>query len=56
MPVIENLVKNFGDLQRILDATTEELDEVEGIEQVQARSIKESLRRCGKQVLLDRHI
>lgn len=56
MPVIENLVKNFGDLQRILDATTEELDEVEGIGEVRARSIKEGLRRLREQVLLDRHI
>lgn len=56
LPVIDNLVKNFGDLQRILEATTEELDEVEGIGEVRARSIKEGLRRLREQVLLDRHI
>ncbi|HEX2954640.1 MAG TPA: DNA integrity scanning diadenylate cyclase DisA [Bacillota bacterium] len=56
LPVIENLVRSFGDLQRILEATTEELDEVEGIGEVRARSIKEGLRRLREQVLLDRHI
>lgn len=56
MPVIENLVRNYGDLQRTLEASIEELDEVEGIGEVRARSIKEGLRRLREQVLLDRHI
>jgi diadenylate cyclase len=56
LPVIENLVRSFGNLQQILEATTEELDEVEGIGEVRARSIKEGLRRLREQVLLDRHI
>lgn len=56
LPVIENLVRTFGDLQRILEASTEELDEVEGIGEVRARSIKDGLRRLREQILLDRHI
>lgn len=54
-PVVENLVKTFGDLQVILSASTEELDDVEGIGEVRARTIKEGLRRLREQILLDRH-
>ncbi|MGE5549071.1 MAG: DNA integrity scanning diadenylate cyclase DisA [Bacteroidota bacterium] len=55
-PVIDNLVRVFGHLQKILAASTEALDEVEGIGEVRARGIKEGLRRLKEQVLLDRHI
>lgn len=55
-PVIDNLVRVFGNLQRVLAASTEELDEVEGIGEVRARGIKEGLRRLREQVLLDRHV
>lgn len=54
-PVVENLVKTFGELQKILEASTEELDEVEGIGEVRARTIKDGLRRLREQILLDRH-
>ncbi|HBR34026.1 MAG TPA: DNA integrity scanning protein DisA [Firmicutes bacterium] len=56
LPVIENLVRRFDNLQNIVGATIEELDEVEGIGEVRARSIKDGLRRLREQVLLDRHI
>lgn len=56
MSVIENLVQGFGNLQRILGASIEELDRVEGIGGVRARAIKDGLRRFRDQVLLDRHI
>lgn len=45
LPVIENLVKEFGSLKKILNASIQELDEVEGIGEVRARSIKEGLNR-----------
>jgi len=54
--VIENLVHRFGDLQSILRASIEELDEVEGIGEVRAKAIKEGLRRVREQLLLDRHV
>lgn len=56
LPVIENLVRRFEDLQNIVGASLEELDEVEGIGEVRAKSIKDGLRRLREQVLLDRHI
>ena len=53
-PVVENLVETFGEIQRILEASTEELDDVEGIGEVRARTIKDGLRRLREQILLDR--
>lgn len=55
-PVIENLVQSFGSLQKILKASIEKLDEVEGIGEVRARAIKEGLQRYRDQVILDRHL
>ena len=54
-PVIENMIKYFGSLQKILAATTEELDQVEGIGEVRAKAIKNGLTRLREQVFLDRH-
>lgn len=51
--VIENLVERFGLLSNILQATIEELDEVEGIGEVRARSIKNGLKRMQEQLLLE---
>lgn len=56
MPVIENLVNQLGSLQRILRASIEELDEVEGIGEVRARAIREGLRRLREQTLLERQM
>ncbi|GIM46092.1 DNA integrity scanning protein DisA [Collibacillus ludicampi] len=55
-PVIENLVGTFQTLPRILRASIEQLDDVEGIGEVRARAIKEGLRRLQEQALIDRHI
>lgn len=56
MLVIDNLIGSFRSFQQILNASLEELDEVEGIGGARARSIKEGLRRLREQVLLDRHV
>ena len=56
MPVIENLVNTFKELPNILQASIDELDDVEGIGEVRAKAIREGLRRMREQVLLDRHI
>ncbi|MBF8983449.1 DNA integrity scanning protein DisA [Lutibacter sp. B2] len=54
--IIQNVVIHFSDFQKILKASIGELDEVEGIGEIRARTIKEGLRRAQEQVLLDRHI
>lgn len=56
MPVIENLVRAFGGLSAVMDATIEALDDVEGIGEVRAKAIKDGLRRLREQVLVDSHI
>jgi diadenylate cyclase len=53
VPIIENLVERFGLLSHILRATIEELDEVEGIGEVRARSIKNGLKRMQEQLILE---
>jgi len=56
MPVIENLVDTFKELPEILNASIEELDDVEGIGEIRAKAIKKGLRRLHEQMLLDRHM
>lgn len=53
MTVVRKMVDAFCNLQGILKASIEELDEVEGIGEVRAKIIKEGLRRTKEQVLLD---
>lgn len=55
-PVIENMVKVFRNLPQILEASIDELDDVEGIGAVRAKAIQEGLRRLREQALLDRHL
>lgn len=55
VPVIENMVSVFGSLKMILAASIEELDEVEGIGEVRARSIKYGLHRYREQVGQERY-
>lgn len=54
--IIENLIGTFKNLQNILKASIEELDDVEGIGEVRARAIRNGLRRLQEQVMLDRYI
>jgi diadenylate cyclase len=43
--VAESLIREFGSLEDLLDATEEELDEVEGVGQARARAIQRGLER-----------
>ena len=49
--IVENLVNSFKSFQHILAADIESLDEVEGIGEVRARTIKQSLKRMQDQFL-----
>lgn len=55
-PIIENLVEHFDTLNNVLSASIEELDAVEGIGAVRARTIRDGLKRIQEQVFIDRHI
>lgn len=52
--VIENLVSSFKNLKQILNASVEELDDVDGIGEVRAKKIKEGLKRLHDQLCIDR--
>ncbi|MGL5245630.1 MAG: DNA integrity scanning diadenylate cyclase DisA, partial [Sarcina sp.] len=54
--VIENLVKHFKNLKYVLEAGTDELDQVEGIGEARARAIKNGLRRTREQVLVNKNL
>ena len=51
--IVTNLVKTFKSFQHILLADIDKLDEVEGIGEVRARTIKQSLRRMQEQFVFD---
>jgi diadenylate cyclase len=53
--VIERIVERFGNLQKLLRATVDELDEVEGVGEMRARAIKEGLSRLAETSILDRY-
>ncbi|MGL4796501.1 MAG: DNA integrity scanning diadenylate cyclase DisA [Paraclostridium sp.] len=54
--IIENLVNYFEDFQAILEASIEDLDDVEGIGEIRAKYIKNGLIKMQELVLIDRHI
>lgn len=51
--IVENLVQGFDSLQHIIDASLEDLDNVEGIGEVRAKNIKRSLKRMQEQFVFD---
>lgn len=52
--VIENLVKHFKELKAVMEASYEELDNVEGIGEARAKAIKNGLRRLREQFILNK--
>jgi diadenylate cyclase len=53
--VIDHIVDQFGTLQKIMRATIEDLDDVEGVGDIRARAIKEGLSRLAETSILDRY-
>jgi diadenylate cyclase len=53
--VITKIVERFGSLQKIMRATIEDLDLVEGVGEARARAIKEGLSRLAETSILDRY-
>ena len=51
--IVENLVKTFKSFQHILAADIPALDDVEGIGEIRARTIKQSLKRMQEQFIFD---
>ena len=53
--VVDRIVERFGNLQKILRATLDDLDEVEGVGSSRARAIKDGLTRLAETSILDRY-
>jgi diadenylate cyclase len=53
--IIEHIVERFGILSKIMRATIDDLDEVEGVGETRARAIKEGLSRLAEASILDRY-
>jgi diadenylate cyclase len=53
--VAGRITANFGSLQKLLRASVEDLEQVEGVDELRARAIKEALARLAETSLLDRY-
>jgi diadenylate cyclase len=53
--VIEAIVDQFGDLQKILRASIDDLDDVAGVGKLRARAVKDGLSRMAEASILDRY-
>lgn len=54
--VASNIVQTFRDLQTILRASIEQLDEVDGVGEIRARAIQEGLKRLKEYNILERYV
>ena len=53
--VVERIVERFANLQKIMRASIDDLDDVEGVGETRARAIKEGLSRLAETSILDRY-
>ena len=53
--ITEHIVERFGNLPKIMRATIDDLDEVDGVGEARAKSIKEGLSRLAESSILDRY-
>jgi diadenylate cyclase len=54
--VIERLVEHFGGLQKLLAASIDDLQAVEGVGESRARSVREGLSRLAESSILERYV
>ncbi|GAA1704641.1 DNA integrity scanning diadenylate cyclase DisA [Fodinicola feengrottensis] len=54
--VIDRLVEHFGGLQRLLGATVDHLQAVDGVGDARARSVREGLSRLAESSILERYV
>jgi diadenylate cyclase len=54
--IIERLVEHFGDLQKLLAASLDELMAVEGVGEQRARTVREGLFRAHDLIMVDRFV
>ncbi len=55
-PLVDRLVEHFGSLQKLLAASVEDLQTVEGIGETRARAVREGLSRLAESSILERYV
>lgn len=55
-PVVERLVEHFGTLQKLLAASMDDLQAVEGVGDLRARGVREGLSRLAESSILERYV
>jgi diadenylate cyclase len=54
--VVERLVEHFGSLQKLLSASIDDLQTVDGVGELRARSVREGLSRLAESSILERYV
>ena len=54
--VVDRLIDHFGNLQKLLAASVEDLQTVEGVGELRARSVREGLSRLAESTILERYV
>jgi diadenylate cyclase len=54
--VVDRLVEHFGGLQKLLAATVDDLQAVDGVGEARARSVREGLSRLAESSILERYV
>ncbi len=55
-PVVERMVDHFGGLQKLLAASVDDLQMVDGVGELRARSVREALSRLAESSILERYV
>jgi diadenylate cyclase len=55
-PVVDRLVDHFGTMQKLLSAGVEDLQAVDGVGELRARSVREGLTRLAESTILERYV
>ena len=56
LAVVDRLVDHFGTLQKLLSAGVDDLQAVEGVGELRARSVREGLSRLAESTILERYV
>lgn len=54
--VVDRLVDHFGSLQKLLSASIEDLQAVDGVGELRARGVREGLSRLAESSILERFV
>ena len=55
-PVVDRLVEHFGTMQKLLSAGVDDLQAVDGVGELRARSVREGLTRLAESTILERYV